>query len=211
MKKVLEKTLDLLPYTISIIFLLAIFTFFYKKGIQYDQLLNLLEILIWPIIVLSGLIFFRKVFTYLFLSMEEFNFFGNKGKLRNAQEIIEEKVQKRLEEDQKEKERQISLEKIEDELESARVSRESSEKQAQENFNLAKEVFMKYKELSEESTTLKKELNELRQEKSQREARIHAMRERFRRNREERDAHRYHRTPLENTSDKGQLENDIEI
>lgn len=48
--------------------------------------------MIWPSIVLISLLFFKKVFTYFFFSLEEFNFFGTKGKLKNVEVMIREKA-----------------------------------------------------------------------------------------------------------------------
>ena len=184
-KKVLGKFVDGLPYTILAVLTAAIVLFINQHGIIYDQLIGLIGVLIWPAIVLSALIFFRKIFTYLFFSMEEFNFFGNRGVLKNIQEVIEERVQRRIEADQKEKEKQSAVEQIERELKIAKESQEHSGKQAQENLGLAKEIFEKYKSLSDENTKLTKELSIFRQQKAEREARIAAMRERLRRRREE--------------------------
>lgn len=38
--------------------------------------LSYTTILVWPITILTVLFFFRKVFTYLLFSIDEFNFFG---------------------------------------------------------------------------------------------------------------------------------------
>ncbi|HUS50366.1 MAG TPA: hypothetical protein VMZ91_09385, partial [Candidatus Paceibacterota bacterium] len=153
--------------------------------LPYDQLIGLIDVLIWPAIALSAIIFFRKVFTYLFFPMEEFNFFGNRGSLKNIQDVIEEKAQRIIEAEQKEKEKQFALKKIEDELENAKQSKDNMKDQAQGNLDLAREIFKKYKELSDEGTKLKKELAVLKQEKADRQARRAAMIERIRRSREE--------------------------
>lgn len=69
-----------------------------------------LEIVIWPLTIILGAFFFRKVLTYLFFSMEEFNFFGAKGDLKNVKEVINEKAKEIF---QRELERQKHKDEIE--------------------------------------------------------------------------------------------------
>jgi len=187
MKKFIEKIVDGLPYTVLTIIFFAVIIFINKHGLLYDQLLGLIGILIWPTIVLSALIFFRKVFTYLFFSMEEFNFFGNKGSLKNIQEVIEERVKIRLEAEQKEKESQLAVNQIADELEKARLSQKDSDEKARVNLGIANEIFEKYKALFDENNKLVKELSVFQREKAERVARTVALREKIRRIRERRN------------------------
>jgi len=195
MKKSLEKIIEKLPYIILIFLILVILIFILRDGISYEQFLNILKILIWPTVVLLALIFFKKVFTYLFFSMEEFNFFGNKGILKNVQEVIEEKVQQRVEEEQRKKEGQLIVKKIEDELEVVRSSQKNSDKKSQERLTLAQEIFKKYKVLLSENDKITKELQIFRQEKAEREARMIAIRERVLKRRREEEARRKYNEP----------------
>lgn len=60
--------------------------------ISFNQFLQLLEIIAWPGVVLVAAFFFRKVFTYMFFSMDQFSFFGAHGRLKRAEEMIEEEA-----------------------------------------------------------------------------------------------------------------------
>ncbi len=59
---------------------------------DFSHFLRLVEIGIWPITVLICAFFFRKVFTYLFFSVEEYNFFGIRGSLKSVTSVIEERA-----------------------------------------------------------------------------------------------------------------------
>lgn len=60
--------------------------------ISFEQFLRLLDIIAWPGVVLVAAFFFRKVFTYLFFSMDQFSFFGAHGRLKRVEEMIEEEA-----------------------------------------------------------------------------------------------------------------------
>lgn len=53
--------------------------------------------------VLFGLFLFKRIIAYLFLSMESFNFFGAKGRIRPVEEVIEERVNKKIKEEKEAK------------------------------------------------------------------------------------------------------------
>ncbi|MFH0740077.1 MAG: hypothetical protein V1819_03060 [bacterium] len=72
--------------------------FYGLKILSFANVLDILKIIMWPITVIFISLFFRKVLSYFFFSLEEFNFFGNRGKLNNPKEMIEEKVEKILKE-----------------------------------------------------------------------------------------------------------------
>jgi len=74
---------------------------------QFQRIKELLVIIMWPLIIFFGALFFNKVFTYLFFSVRKFNFFGMEGKLRNIEDVINEQVENRLQEkkDKEEKEK----------------------------------------------------------------------------------------------------------
>ncbi|PIQ91420.1 MAG: hypothetical protein COV70_03795 [Parcubacteria group bacterium CG11_big_fil_rev_8_21_14_0_20_39_22] len=59
----------------------------------YEEYLNLLDITIWPAVVIIVALSFRKILAYLFFSVEEFSFFGAKGRLKDVRELIEEKAE----------------------------------------------------------------------------------------------------------------------
>lgn len=60
--------------------------------ITFNQFVELLTIIVWPGVALIAAFFFRKVFTYVFFSMDQFNFFGAHGRLKRAEEMIEEEA-----------------------------------------------------------------------------------------------------------------------
>lgn len=62
-----------------------------------EDYISILSVIVWPAVVVMALIFFRKVVTFLFFSIEEFNFFGAKGRLKNVQELIAEKASQEVE------------------------------------------------------------------------------------------------------------------
>jgi len=73
-------------------------------NIDFEKYLELLKILVWPATTILLLFFFKRVVTYLFFSMEKFNFFGLSGNLKNVNELILEETEKRYQEEKREKE-----------------------------------------------------------------------------------------------------------
>jgi hypothetical protein len=172
MKNFLEKIINSLPYFILALLFGSLLILIFRQKLGYEQFIGIVQTLIWPAIVLIGLLFFRKVFTYLFLSMEEFNFFGTRGKLRDAREIIEEKVEKRITEERERKVREEEATEFATELKKAKDSKEDSDKKAEENLKIAKEIFGKYQDISKTNAEMTKELNEFRRRQEEKEARI---------------------------------------
>ncbi len=156
--EILERLINSVPYVIFVVILLSVFIFIWKGLISYDQFIDLLKILIWPTVVLCSFIFFKKVFTYLFLSMEEFNFFGAKGNLRNIEEVIEERVQMKLEEEEENKRRNLALQELEKNLKEVTLSKDDYQK-------LVKNVSEQYHEIFNDKEKILKELTILKQEK----------------------------------------------
>ncbi len=154
---------------------------YFLLNMSWEEFIEFLKVLMWPVTILIILFFFRKIFTYLFFSMEEFNFFGIKGELKNVNDFIEEKVNQRLLEGKKEQERILSISKIAKELEKANSSKESFGKMAKENFDLAKKIFSKYEESSMKNEKLLNELSNFRKKEQERKAIIAALENRNRR------------------------------
>lgn len=92
MKKYIEKILSAFPYVILIWSCSLLLIVIIKEGITLDQFIKLAAVFVWPAVVIVALFFFRKVFSYLFFSLEEFNFFGTRGTLKNVQDLIREKA-----------------------------------------------------------------------------------------------------------------------
>jgi len=170
MKNFWDKTITALPYFILLILGVLFLTIILKNELNYEQYVALLDILVWPIIIFATFLFFRKVLFYLFFSIEEFNFFGAKGRLRSVTEVIDQKVQDTLRNEQDAQKRNEELKEIEAKLERAKLSKESSEEKAKENFELANGMLKEYRELLNKSISDTKELNKLRAEKERRDS-----------------------------------------
>jgi len=187
MKKFFEKIISILPYFILAIILGPILTFIYLGDLGYKEYIQILQILIWPSIVLTAILFFKKVFTYLFFSMEEFGFFGNKGKLKNVQEVINEKVEERIKRKKEEENLELKMKEFEKELQDVNQSKDDEAKKAEEYKDLAVEMAKQYKEVSNVNKELNKELDELRRYKQARIDRFNRIRRRIRESRQEED------------------------
>jgi hypothetical protein len=126
------------------IFLLLVgMVWFFLKGTP-DKYIELTKVLIWPITVLISLFFFRKVFTYMFFSMDEFNFFGVKGDLKNVNQMINEEAEKRIIREKEELATKEEMKKLEDKFNNTSTS-------AEENLQLARDVFKLYQDYKSES------------------------------------------------------------
>ncbi|TSC68977.1 MAG: hypothetical protein G01um101456_389 [Parcubacteria group bacterium Gr01-1014_56] len=141
----------------------------WKSGISLSgfNLLEFLRIIIWPSTIFVIAFYFRKVVTYLFFSMEEFNFFGAKGKLRSVHELIDSKANQQYKErikrdkiDSERQDREARLREIAD-------SKESVTKKNEELVTLANQQ-------SEKITELEKMIGE---ERGTREASVKKARE----------------------------------
>ncbi|MEK7104391.1 MAG: hypothetical protein AAB842_03265 [Patescibacteria group bacterium] len=66
--------------------------FYGLKILSFANILEILKIIIWPLTVIFISLFFQKILAYLFFSLEEFNFFGNKGELKKPITLIREKA-----------------------------------------------------------------------------------------------------------------------
>jgi energy-coupling factor transporter transmembrane protein EcfT len=85
------------------LFLISIFIAWYFIRGSFDMYLQLAKVLIWPVVALIGMFFFRKVVTYMFFSMDGFKFFGAEGTLKNVNDLIDEEVHKKFLEKEREK------------------------------------------------------------------------------------------------------------
>ena len=73
---------------------------------QFVRAKELLNIIVWPSVVLFGALFFNRVFTYFFFSVRKFNFFGMEGELRDIEDVINEQVESTLRENKNEEEKE---------------------------------------------------------------------------------------------------------
>ncbi len=135
--------------------------------------------IIWPVTILVILFFFKEVFTYLFFSMKEFNFFGMKGTLRSVIEIINERVENRFVDEKNEKERRELTNTLAGEIKEregkiavkdAEIKRTKGD--ADENLELARDILKEWKatktkyqkivtELEEENRRFKEQVSSL--------------------------------------------------
>lgn len=88
-------------------------------GVLTDKFLALLGIISWPIVILIVLVYFREVLAYMFFSMEQFNFFGTTGKIKNVETMIREEANKLKHAE--EEEQKIIAERKEHEVEIAEI------------------------------------------------------------------------------------------
>lgn len=102
--------------------------------------------------------------------MEEFNFFGAKGKLTSVQDMITKEVSKKLTQEKERQEQDAETEKLSKEIEKNQKALHAKskdmktiEKQSQENLNLAMELFRQRRETQQQNEKLQKEVVSLRQ------------------------------------------------
>lgn len=164
----------LIPF---VLFLTALLFFTYVLKADFQKYLELVQVLIWPFTLLLTLFFFRKVITYLFFSMNEFNFFGSKGVLKNVTDVIEERVESRFQSEKDEAKRQEELNSMEQALSKAVESRDTHESRAGENLKLAEEMFHNYRELSKKYSKVQDELDNYRRKERARLDRIQKIKE----------------------------------
>lgn len=126
------------------IFLLVIILVWYFFGGTPDRYVELIRILIWPVTVLVGLFFFKKVFTYMFFSMDEFNFFGVKGDLKNVNLMINEEAEKRLLREKEDLATREEMKRLEEKFNNTSAT-------AEENLQLAKDVYKIYQDYKNEN------------------------------------------------------------
>ena len=161
MKEKIINIIQSVPYITFAAFGVILFTIITREGITYDNFLKLVDIIIWPAIVLSALIFFREVFTYMFFSMEEFNFFGARGKLRNVQEVIRGKARELYDSDKREEEILNIKDEFEKKLEEKGIDAQEWKKLAREMLDEYKKLNEDYKKLGGEKVEIQKQINAL--------------------------------------------------
>jgi hypothetical protein len=135
-------------------------------NLSFKEYLEFLGVLVWPYTLLVILFFFKRVVTYLFFSMEGFDFFGAKGGLKNVEEVILEEVNKRFLEEKKEADRRDSVEKLNKEINEKEAEIKKKENQinsakgeADENLELAKEILKDWKKSTTQNTKTISDLN----------------------------------------------------
>ncbi|MFA6550817.1 MAG: hypothetical protein WCT36_05725 [Candidatus Gracilibacteria bacterium] len=121
--------------------------------------LRFIDIIVWPFATLTALFFFKKVFTYLFFSMEEFNFFGLKGNLKHIDEVILEEVNNRLLDKANEEKRKAETDKLNLEITNKGTEIEKAKGSEKEYKKLAFETLNDWRRSTEQSQKLINILN----------------------------------------------------
>ena len=104
-KKLFYGVLGFVKLSVYLILTIGILYIIHKLGwISFEDFERILKIVIWPVTVISVLFFFQKVFTFMFFSMDRFNFFGAQGTLKNVEQVVEENVERRVKEEQEREE-----------------------------------------------------------------------------------------------------------
>jgi predicted membrane protein len=160
----MEKFKKIIIYVFRVIIILLIililFLFYKKEG--FDQFLKLLSVIVWPSLILCALLFFKKTFAYLFFSLEEFNFFGLKGRLKNVQDMINEKAQKLYEEEKRQKEMVEKLDIYEKRVKSKTMTAEEYKNLAEEVIRFNSKLVDDYDNLTDERIKEREKVKELR-------------------------------------------------
>lgn len=173
MKNFFEKIEALLPSSLLVLFVGAFLTLFYKGALSYAQYIEILKTLIWPTVVLISFLFFRKVFTYLFFSVGEFNFFGAKGTLKDIREVIEERVEERISDEKQREQRDKEIETLLAKVTKAEKSKNHVDAKVEAAQKDTIEVIGMYRKLAEEHFETLKELSEFRRRQDEKDERVY--------------------------------------
>ena len=151
-KNFLNSVKNMIVWTFPLVaFLVFVALLYFLLQMSWEEFIQLLKVLIWPVTILIILFCFRKIFTYLCFSMEEFNLFGTKGKLRNIQDIINEKANelRNHEKITEEQEKELKIYKERDKKNQAAISSLTREKDVsvKQWSELAREISDKYNDL----------------------------------------------------------------
>ncbi len=106
----------------------------------FDNYIRLIQSIVWPLTILIGLFFFRKVVTYMFFSMDKFNFFGVTGELTNVNLLIDREVQKLILQKEAERKQEIDNAELITKLSKKEAEAGTAKASAKENLELAQEI-----------------------------------------------------------------------
>jgi hypothetical protein len=129
------------------LFLFLIFAFLHQS-VGLNGTLEVLKVVIWPLVLLLALVFFKEIFTYMFFSMREFNFFGAKGRLKNVQQLISEKVKEQLDREKFQKQNEESFKQLS-------TSKNSLQEKLDNTLNFAQQLIKDAEKLYEENLRLR--------------------------------------------------------
>ncbi|OGG57657.1 hypothetical protein A2765_05970 [Candidatus Kaiserbacteria bacterium RIFCSPHIGHO2_01_FULL_56_24] len=160
-KNFLWRLLDAIPNMLALLVVGALLIAYYREGLNLAGLLEILNVIIWPLIVLIALLFFRRVLTFLFFSLDEFNFFGAKGKLKNVKDMIREKADELWQKERQEQEREAERSKNLKELETLKGSNEAVTGQATRVFTFAERLIEEKAQLQTQISTMQAQIDAL--------------------------------------------------
>lgn len=133
---------------------------------SFDNYIKILDILIWPLALLISISFFRKVFTYTFFNLDQFNFFGTKGELKKIEDVIKQESLKLYNSEKKEEEMLAALglkeEQFRLDIDKLKLEKTSQAQKAKENQELVKELFKEWKKTIKDLSVLREENVKLR-------------------------------------------------
>ena len=130
--------------------------------------LDLLRIVIWPALIFVVAMYFKEAFTYLIISVREFNIFGAKGELKNAYLVIEEKAEEKYQAKLKDETAKKETQEIEKLKQQAEELKKNAEKKEQDIADY-KKMAVRGSELADNAiflaVAIKKEKERLEKEK----------------------------------------------
>lgn len=136
-------------------------------GFDLNTFTEILKITVWPATILIALFFFRKVVTYMFFSMNEFNFFGARGELVNVHRFLDDEIDRRLKEEKIISNRELEFKALTSEIKQKNGEIELKSGEAQENLSLATKILRAYSEYKKDAESrilqLEQDLGRLKQ------------------------------------------------
>jgi len=172
-KELTNKRIDLFHLVVAEIIIGSLLVIIYK-GLTIEQFLKLVDILVWPVVIFSALFFFRKIFTYLFFTFEEFNFFGIKGQLRNPIKVIDQIVEERIEQELGKKEREKKEKEYKKIIDDNKLELEKKEGEVEKINNFTRKVLDNFEKLYGEYKIINEKYTEyLNKEKEEKEKRYY--------------------------------------
>lgn len=136
---------------------IAAVSIFIWNVLSWIQFIELVKVLAWPVVVVLALLFFKKVFTYLFFSMEEFDFFGAKGGLKNVRDMVREKADELYEQEMEGRKRAEERAAHQKELSELKTSTTEGTELSRKAIAIAEKTFDENQKYRKENADLKRQ------------------------------------------------------
>lgn len=146
----------LVPWLIVGVIILLLSKHVLRYGLTFDQFISFVEVVIWPTVIFTAIVLFKKIFTYLFFSLEEFSFFGAKGKLIDVRTMITNKADEMYQKKLEEEERSIERESLEKELNALKSSTEKESERTKRALEIAEKALDRNEVLLKDNAELRK-------------------------------------------------------